>query len=280
MADRRWRVALFSDIADVVTMLSTSLRRMGDEPVAAFSSRGGPRSPGQRTVSDATCPSDLDLFLLADRDRLAPVLRTVRPDAVICWAFAWRIPPEVLEIPRFGTVNYHPSLLPRHRGPNPLAWTIRTGDSHFGVTWHRLVQEFDAGPIMAQQATPVRDEDTLGDVVPRLNVMALRMLPEVMGMLASGHSGVPQDEDRASQAPRFGADYQSIDWSHSATSIHTQVRAWSFQLAARPGEGPTADLDGRRWRITRTSLSDPGPGARRVECADAPLWITAGKLFE
>ena len=201
MADRRWRVALFSDIADVVTMLSTSLRRMGDEPVAAFSSRGGPRSPGQRTVSDATCPSDLDLFLLADRDRLAPVLRTVRPDALICWAFAWRIPPEVLEIPRFGTVNYHPSLLPRRRGPNPLAWTIRTGDSHFGVTWHRLVQEFDAGPIMAQQATPVRDEDTLGDVVPRLNVMALRMLPEVMGMLASGHSGVPQDEDRASQAP-------------------------------------------------------------------------------
>ena len=47
-------------------------------------------------------------------------------------------------------------------------------------------------------------------------------------MLASGHSGVPQDEDRASQAPRFGADYQSIDWSHSATSIHTQVRGLEF----------------------------------------------------
>jgi len=253
---------------------------MGDEPVAAFSARGGFRPPGQPSLADDTCPSGLDLFLVAEKGGLAPVLRTARPDALVCWAFAWRLPPEVLEIPRFGAINYHPSLLPRYRGPNPLAWTLRNGDSRFGVTWHRMGPQFDGGPILAQEATQVLDEDALGDVVPRLNVMALRMLPKVMRMLASGDAGEPQSEDGASQAPRFGDDYASIDWSRSAKSIHTQVRAWGFQLAALPGGGPIAELDGRMWRISETSLSDPGSGARRVECADGPLWVISSEPIE
>ena len=181
VADRRWRVALFSDIADVVTMLSTSLRRMGDEPVAAFSSRGWASIPRSTDRERRYLPLGFGSLLVADRDRLAPVLRTVRPDAVICWAFAWRIPPEVLEIPRFGTVNYHPSLLPRHRGPNPLAWTIRTGDSHFGVTWHRLVQEFRCRPNHGAtgHAGPRRGHPGRRGF-SRLNVYGPSMLPEVI----------------------------------------------------------------------------------------------------
>jgi len=279
MADRRWRIAILSDFPEIVTMLSTTLARMGDEPVAAFGTRGSSGPLGQRSLA-TDYSSALNLVQLSEKSHLEAVLRASRPDAIVCWAFSWRIAPEVLGIPRFGAVNYHPSMLPRYRGPNPLAWTIRNGDREFGVTWHRIVPEFDAGPILAQEATPVLNADTLGDVIPRLNVMALRMLPRVMEMLSSDVVGQPQSEARASKAPRFADDYASIDWSRSAKSIHTQVRAWSFQLAARPGEGPIAELDGRMWRIRETSLSDPGTGARQVLCPDGPLWIISSESVE
>ena len=199
-------------------------------------------------------------------------MQAVRPDFLLCWAFAWRIPPEALAVPKLGSVNYHPSLLPRYRGPNPLAWAVRNGDDHFGVTWHRMDPRFDAGPILGQRSTPMAADDTLDEVVLRLNTLALRMLPDVMDRLASGDEGVPQSESGASHAPRFGDDYSTIDWSSSRSDVHRQVRAWGFTLATS-SKGPVAEVNGQLVRILKTSLADPGPGAPRVECSDGPIWI-------
>ena len=78
---------------------------------------------------------------------------------MLCAGFPWKLPQEALDVARLGSVNEHPALLPRHRGPIPLAWALRDNDGQFGVTWHRMDAELDTGPILAQTTIPIEDDD-------------------------------------------------------------------------------------------------------------------------
>ena len=100
-------------------------------------------------------PTDLDLLMPARRASIAPLLASVRPDLVVCMGFPWKVPADALAVPRLGWINGHPSLLPHHRGPVPVAWAIRDGEEEFGVTFHRMDAELDAGPILAQKTLPI-----------------------------------------------------------------------------------------------------------------------------
>jgi methionyl-tRNA formyltransferase len=228
-------------------------------------------------MTDETAPSGVDVVLARDKRSLEPMLGALRPDLTLCWGFPWLIPRAALALPRLGSVNLHPALLPRHRGPIPMAWAIRAGDARFGVTWHRMDEDFDTGPILAQASVPMDPDDVEMRVVgPRLIGVAIRLLPGVLERIAAGDPGDPQaatgDEPYAGW---FAEDYAEIDWSRSARSIHDQVRAWAFAPNNPGAQGPTTTLDGRRVRITRTSLADPGEGtlAVRMDCDDAPIWI-------
>ena len=83
-------------------------------------------------------PDGLDVVIPAARDRMAPLLRGYDPDLLLCLGFPWKIPPDALEVPRLGAVNGHPSLLPDYRGPSPVAWAIRNGETEIGYTFHRM----------------------------------------------------------------------------------------------------------------------------------------------
>jgi methionyl-tRNA formyltransferase len=212
--------------------------------------------------------------LARDKWSVEPLLRAARPDLVLCWGFPWRIPQAALDVPPLGSVNCHPAMLPRHRGPIPLAWAFRDGDGQFGVTWHRMDSELDTGPILAQAPVPMLDEDQGIDVVgPRMGAVALGLLPQVFERIAAGDPGDEQSTEGVTWAGYFGEDYANVDWSQPARRIHDQVRAWAFTFGLSPAIGPIADLEGQRIRLLRTSLIDPGEGARRVETADGPLWI-------
>jgi methionyl-tRNA formyltransferase len=167
------------------------------------------------------------------------ISQSFNPDLMFCWEFPWKISRGTLEVPAYGSINCHPSLLPRHRGPSPVAWSIRMGDDRYGVTWHRMDTEFDRGPILTQQATGADVEDTPSDIARRLNSIALRLLRSVIDRALARDPGDPQP-------------------AHGATE-----------------EGPFGELDGRRVLVTRTTLRQPGDalGTRRVECGDGPLWV-------
>jgi methionyl-tRNA formyltransferase len=110
-------------------------------------------------------------------------------------------------------------------------------------------------------------------VGPRMGVVALGLLPQVLDRIAAGDPGDEQSTEGVTWAGHFGEDYAEVDWSQSAGRIHDQVRAWGFTFGLSPAVGPVADLDGERVRLVRTALMDPGNGARRVETGDGPLWI-------
>ena len=201
-------------------------------------------------------------------------MRVYEPDVALCYGYGWRIPIEALEVPRYGSANHHPATLPRFRGPIPFSWAFRAGDAELGLTWHRMDADFDTGNVLARSSVPLYDTDTtIMDIAPRVAEAAFGLLPEVLEKLVAGDPGEPQDDAQASYAGPFGEDYAAIDLGSTAREVHNQVRAWNLTFGMYGTDAPVLELDGERLRLVRTSLTDPEGGARRIECADAPLWI-------
>lgn len=278
MTEPGWRVALISTVPPVVEIMTRALRDLGHEPVAVVTARRKEPIPDRPSISDETAPAGLDVLLARDKWSMEPLLRAASLDLALCWGFPWRIPQAALDVPRLGSVNCHPALLPRHRGPIPMAWAIRDGDGRYGVTWHRMDSELDTGPILAQASVPMEDDDfEITDVGPRIGAIAVGLLPQVLARIVAGDPGDPQPSEGVTWAGHFGEDYAEVDWSQPARRVHDQVRAWAFTFGLSPVVGPIATVDGQRVRLIRTSLTDPGGGAKRVECGDGPLWIVASE---
>src|SRR3954469_1121308 len=267
------RVGVISNVLPVVVPLVESLHEMGHEPVAWLMTRRRRDlerpDPPWGDVTDKNAPEGLNVILARRKEDVAGLFRGLDLDVALCWGFNWKLPQEALYVPRLGSVNNHPALLPRHRGPYPIAWAFREGDPVFGSTWHRMDAEFDTGPILAQSSVQIEDADTwIEDFGPKMLQNTFEMLPQVFERLEAGDPGDTQAEDGVSWAGPFDEDYATVDWSQSAREIHNQVRAWRHMFGGGDVEGPFADIDGERLKILRTSLTDPGGEAREVECGD------------
>lgn len=279
-----WRIALITTVTPIAEVLTDALRQMGHEPVAVIGARRRtPPRDGARSfpaLGDSTAPAGLDVLLAHDRHAIEPLLRATNPDLAVCWGFSWRIPQAALEVPRLGAINCHPAMLPRHRGPIPITWAFRDGDNQYGLTWHRMDPHLDTGAILAQAVFPMQDDDfDYMALAPRMVGTALGLLPQVLERVAAGDPGDPQPDEGATWAGWLGDDYARVDWSWPRRRIHDQVRAWVFADQPAP-LGPVTELDGRRVRLTRTAMSDPGDGAIRMEAGDGPLWVTAFEPIE
>jgi methionyl-tRNA formyltransferase len=266
------RVVLVTQVPPAAHAFDEMLRRLGHELVGIVASRAGAGRYGNRFDElVAGAPEGVDVVVPAGRERIAPLLRALEPDVLLCAAFPWKIPADALAVPRLGAVNGHPSLLPRHRGPMPMAWAARNGETEIGFTFHRMDVDFDTGPILAQARFELEDEHSWPELSPKMETASSELLPDVFERLERGDPGDPQDEATATYAPFFDDVYAEIDWSRPAVEIARQVRAWRF-ASFRPGpRGALTDLDGERLRVLRVSLQ-PGAG-REVECGDGSLWV-------
>jgi methionyl-tRNA formyltransferase len=271
------RIVFITFVAPIAQRFVAALEELGHEPVAVLGARRSTDRPGPIAdieLTDETVPKHVDLLLPRDKWSLEPLLRAYEPDVALCYGYPWKIPLAALEVPRYGSANMHPAFLPRHRGPVPFAWTLREGDSHFGVTWHRMDAELDTGAILAQDSVPVEDTDTtIFEIAPKVMEAAIGLLEGVLAKLVAGDPGTPQDDTQATWAGHFEEDYATVDWSQPARSVHNQVRAWSLTFGMSDLVAPVAELDGERVRLIRTSLTDPGAGARRLDCGDGPIWV-------
>ena len=274
-----WRTVMICSIRPMAHGLVDRMRELGHEPVAILGPRRPPGSalPPHIELTDASAPADVDLLFARDKHAIEPLLRSYAPDLVLCAGFPWKIPQSALDVARLGSVNMHPSLLPRHRGPIPFAWTVRMDDPVWGVTWHRMDAELATGNLLVQGSTPVEDDDVnIDELAPRLLAHALDLLPRVLERVAAGDPGDVQPMDGATWAGHFeDDDYVTIDWSQPARAIHNQVRAWHLTFGMSGLRAPRAELDGEEVVVLQTRLADPGGGARRVECGDGPLWVVA-----
>jgi len=269
------RVVMVTRIPQVLEGFGAVIRGSGHELVALLTNR---EVLGVRGPADATselvfgAPEDLDVLLPARRNSIAPLLASVQPDLVVCMGFPWRIPPEALAVPRLGWLNGHPSLLPLHRGPVPVAWAIREGDAEIGITFHFMDAGLDTGPILAQRPIPLGELEPPDVFYPKAGLIMGEALAEALARIDAGERGTPQEPDDGGYESFFTEDDVWLEVSRPAIELHRLVWAWRYGMSLTPIPGALLELDGRPVRVLATSLTEV-EGARRLECADAPLWL-------
>ncbi|MEA3442435.1 MAG: methionyl-tRNA formyltransferase [Chloroflexota bacterium] len=151
-----------------------------------------------------------------------------KPALIIVAAFGYILPREILSLPEFGCLNVHPSLLPRHRGPSPIAHTILCGDRTAGVTIMLVNEKVDSGPILARRAEDVSSEDTTGTLTSRLAIVGAELLEETLPQWIEGKiKPQPQDESQATYSKLIRSEEAKIEWRLPAEELCRGIRAYN-----------------------------------------------------
>jgi methionyl-tRNA formyltransferase len=268
------RAVIVTRILPVALGFDAVLRGAGHEPVGLLTIRDTKNRYGPEFTLEGLLgglPPELDVVLPSSRSRMAPLLASLRPDLVVCMGFPWKVPADALAVPPLGWLNGHPSLRPRHRGPVPIAWAIRNGDTDVGITFHRMDAELDTGPILAQASFPLGEYTVPNEFYERIGPVVMETLATALERIAAGDEGAPQSE---------GGEYESfltdedawLDPSRPAVELHRLVWAWRYTIPVGELRGALVELDGETLRVLASSLTEVA-GARRLDCADAPLWL-------
>lgn len=156
------------------------------------------------------------------------ILKDLDLEAIVVVAYGKFLPPEVLEIPKYGCFNVHASLLPKYRGAAPINWAIINGEPQTGITIMEITEQMDRGPILLQRTEGILSTDTAGSLERRLAVLGAEALSEALTLVADGKAPRrPQDEGQASYAPKLKKEDGLILWDQGARAIHNRVRGLS-----------------------------------------------------
>lgn len=179
-------------------------------------------------------------------------IRALEPTVIVTAAYGLIFPRSVLDIPPRGAINLHPSLLPRHRGPAPVVWTLLEGDENAGVSIFLLEEGVDTGPLLGQRVVPIRSGETAGELTERLAQLGAALLVETLtGWLDGSITPEAQDHDGATQSHMLDKADGALDWNSAAQELERRV------LAMTPWPGAYTTLSGKRLNIRRAIALPP-----------------------
>lgn len=182
---------------------------------------------------------------------LTEVINAHEWDVGVVAAYGGLIPEWLLSLPHFGFMNVHPSLLPRYRGAAPIERAIMNGASITGVTTFKMNERLDAGDILLHEEEPIYEDDTAGTLRQRLARIGAALLVDTLDSLEAGSvEAVPQEEDRATEAPPIKSEEGNIDWRQPAESLDRLVRALN------PEPGAYTYFRGKRIKMWSTRITD------------------------
>ena len=168
------------------------------------------------------------------------------PEVIVVAAFGQLLPGPVLDLPPYGSINVHASLLPRYRGAAPVAAAILDGEPVTGITIMRMDEGLDTGPILAQAECPIAPDETTASLTARLADLGAQLLIETLdGWLEGAIEAQPQDDDAATYCDQLEKADGLLDWSRPAAYLDRQVRACD------PWPGAYTSWQGRRLKVLR-----------------------------
>ena len=231
-------VVVFAGTAEFAVPSLEALAAGPHQVAAAYTRPDRPAGRGRRVAANPVKAAAAELGLPieqpeslrveAARERLAGY----RPDLVVVAAFGLLLPPDVLAVPAAGCVNVHASLLPRWRGAAPVQHALLAGDAETGVTIMRMDAGLDTGDLLLSRTCPIRPDDTGETLTRRLARLGAAALCAAMAGLERGRlEARPQDDSKATFAPRIRKEDALVDWSRGAVVLERAVRAF----APRPG---------------------------------------------
>ena len=153
-------------------------------------------------------------------------LQAIKPELIVVAAYGHILPQAILDLPRYGCLNVHTSLLPRYRGAAPIQWAIADGETRTGATIMKMDAGMDTGPILAQKPTPILPEDDSASLHNRLAILGAELLLETIPDYVSGHIRPRPQPEGASYAPKIKKEDGHINWSLAAQTIFNRMRAF------------------------------------------------------
>ncbi|GIW46467.1 MAG: methionyl-tRNA formyltransferase [Deltaproteobacteria bacterium] len=152
-------------------------------------------------------------------------LEELKPDIICVVAYGKILPKGILELPKYGCINVHASLLPKYRGAAPINWAIIRGEKVTGITTMKMDEGMDTGDILLQREVPIEDEDTAETLSHKLSLTGAEVLIETLNLLKEGKlKPIPQNHSQATYAPMLKKEDGEIDWGKTAEEIRNLVR--------------------------------------------------------
>ena len=188
----------------------------------------------------------------ANTDEIAHAISQAQPDLMVSSDWRTWLSPEILKLPKCGSINIHDALLPKYGGFAPINWAIINGESETGVTVHFIENEFDLGNIILQERVPINFSDTATDIFHKTLPLFSTLPVEALRLIESGQLlSIPQDRTMASFYHKRSERDSLIDWNKSNIQIHNLVRAQSD-----PYPNAYTYLSGKKLKVKKASLPD------------------------
>ena len=232
---------------------AASLKKLIDEKydiAAVFTQPDKPRDRGMKLsyspVKELALENNIPVYQPTKlRDGTATeLIKSLRPDILVVVAYGRILPDDMLEVPKYGAINVHASLLPKYRGAAPIQWAVLNGDKITGVTTMYLASEMDTGDIIYTSETEIGEFETSGELFDRLMVMGAELLDRTLRDIEAGTAPrKPQDNGKASYVKMLDKSLSPIEWAKTPREIIKQI------YGLQPWPVATAELDGKVFKI-------------------------------
>lgn len=208
-----------------------------------------------------------------DAEKSLKCLKEISPDIIVVTAYGQILPKEVLELPKYGCVNIHASILPKYRGAAPINWCILNGESKTGVTSMLMEEGLDTGDMLICHETNIDENETSQELYDRLSIMGGEVLIETLNEIENGSVvRKKQDDSLSCYSPMIKKEMSSIDFSKSVSDVHNTIR----------GVTGFTILGGKRLKIFRSKIEKKiilesmngeivNPDTFTVKCGDGGL---------
>lgn len=253
---------VFMGTPDIAATCLKKILSDGFEVVGVYTQPDRPKGRGMKMVAspvkEVALAAGIPVFQPETfrEEETVEALRELKPDVCAVVAYGRILPQKVLDVPKYGCINIHASVLPKYRGSAPYQWAVLDGLTETGVTAMYLCREMDAGDIIDVSKTPIGENETAGELLDRLAVLGADLLSKTLRRFASEGKvpAVPQNPDEVSYAPMLDKTMCPIDWNKTAQQVHNHVRG------LHPWPVATMELQGKKFKVHETRMVS-GSGA-------------------
>jgi methionyl-tRNA formyltransferase len=248
---------------------AASLKKLIDKKydiAAVFTQPDKPRDRGMKLsyspVKELALENNIPVYQPTKlRDGTATeLIKSLDPDILVVVAYGRILPDDMLEVPKYGAINVHASLLPKYRGAAPIQWAVLNGDKITGVTTMYLASEMDTGDIIYTTETEIGEFETSGELFDRLMIMGAELLARTLRDIEAGTAPrTPQDHSKASYVKMLDKSLSPIEWAKTPREVIKQI------YGLQPWPVATAELDGKVFKIYSAEYTqnktDKAPGS-------------------
>lgn len=195
--------------------------------------------------------------------------KALKPDLAVVVAYGKILPKEILEVPTYGCINVHASLLPKYRGAGPIQWSVLNGEEVTGVTTMYMAEGLDTGDMILKSETEIGENETASELHDRLAVIGAELLLDTLKLIEQGNAPrTPQNDEESSYAPMLTKELCPIDFNKNAKLVHNQIRGLSTWPCA------VTMLDGKRIKVYNSEVVN-GYKGKPGELLDNKKFIVA-----